>query len=218
MKPRGFCKLCTPRRKEKDIPFFSAWGGTYDDAWKNLPRLELTILKPGFTPSDLLLGQKGQKYKPLDPELIASFDFDKDGRIESVTIHGDALANEKKYRQISELVNTHRNWSDAQVVRALKETGAKCGPGDKDSFLASLPLKDLEEFLGKLTIKSADFQLRHDQPGGPIPELWWTVEAESRSTGGNTQIFTLTFEPFAEKLKSILSSLSKSRASSGPQL
>jgi hypothetical protein len=194
-----------PETRGKGYAVLFSVGGTYDRAWKNLPRLELAILETNSTPSiELLLGEKGRKYKPLDPELIASFGFDKDGRIESVTIHGDALANDKKDKQISELVNTHRNWSDAQVVRALKEAGAKYGPEDKDSFLASLPLKDLEEFLGKLTIKSAEFQLRHDQPGGPIPELWWTVEAESRSTGGKTQIFTLILEPFAGKLNHII--------------
>jgi hypothetical protein len=200
-----FVQTLYPETRGKGYAVLFSVGGTYDEAWKNLPRLELAILETNSTPSiDLLVGDTRRKYKPLNPELIASFYFDKDGRIESVTIQGNALVNDKKDKQISVLVKTHRNLSDAQVVRALKEAGAKYGPEDKDSFLASLPLKDLEEFLGKLTIKSAEFHLRHDQPGGPIPELRWSVEAESRSAGGKIQIFTLIFEPFAGKLNQIV--------------
>jgi hypothetical protein len=203
-----FVQTLYPETRAKGYAVLFAVGGTYEGAWKNIPRMELALLKTNSTPSiDLLLGETRGKYKPLDPELTASFDFDKDGRIEGVTIHGNTLANDKKCEQISLLVNTHRNWSDSQVVRALKEAGAKYGPEDKDGFLASLPLKDLEEFLGKLTIKSAEFQLRHDQPGGPIPELSWSVEAESRSTDGKVKILTLMFEPFAGKLNQIVGAL-----------
>jgi hypothetical protein len=140
-----FVQTLYPETKGKGYTVLFSVGGTYDTAWNYLPRLEVTVLETNFTPSvDLLLGEKGQKYEPLDPKLVAYFDFDKDSRIEGVTIGDNSTVNDIRNQKISQLVNTHRTWSDARVVRALKKAGAKYGPEDKESFLASLPLKDLE--------------------------------------------------------------------------
>ena len=199
-----FLQTLYPETKGKGYTVLFSVGGSYDPAWTHLPRLEVSLLETNYTPSaQLLMGEEARKYKPLDPKLIAYFDFDKDSRIEGVTVAGDSLVNDTRYTRISQLVNAHRNWSDGQVVRALKDAGAEYGPEDNENFLASLPQKDLESLLGGLTIQSVEFHLRHDQSGGPIAELWWIVEADAKSSEGKTQSFTLSFEPFAGKLRSL---------------
>jgi hypothetical protein len=45
-------------------------------------------------------------------------------------------------------VDAHPEWTDAQVVKALKIAGAKFGPDDHAAFLAALPLIALEPLTG----------------------------------------------------------------------
>jgi hypothetical protein len=196
-----FLQTLYPETKGKGYTVLFSVGGSYDPAWTYLPRLEVSLLETNYTPSaQLFIGKEARKYKPLNSKLIAYFDFDQDSHIEGVHIAGDSLVNDTRFTRISQLVNAHRNWSDGQVVRALKDAGVKYGPEDKESFLASLPQKDLESLLGRLTIQSVEFHLRHEQSGGPIAELWWIVEADAKSTDSKTQSFTLSFEPFDGKL------------------
>src|ERR1700682_531213 len=153
-----FLQALYPETKEKGFTVLYSVGGTYDPAWTYLPRLEVNLLETNYTPSvQLLMGKQGRKYGPLYPILTVYFYFDKNGGIEEVSIAGDSLANDVKNARVVQILEARRSWSVTQIVRALKEAGAKYGPEDKESFLASLPIKDLESFLGNLTVKSVDF-------------------------------------------------------------
>jgi hypothetical protein len=138
--------------------------------------------------------------KPIEIALRAQFDFDREGRILGVSIAGDSLANGRKNERIRDIVNAHRDWSDRQVVQALKKQGAKYGPDDRAAFLAALPLAKLEPFLGNLRVRSVEFSLRHDQPGGSFAELWWNVETEVTAPNGELSNCSLNLEPFEGKL------------------
>ena len=207
-----FLQALYPETKEKGYTVLYSVGGTYDPAWTYLPRLEVNLLETNYTPSaQLLMGKEARKYEPLYPILTVYFYFDKDGRIEEVSIAGNSLANDAKNTRVLQILESRRDWSVRQIIRVLKEAGARYGPEDKVRFLASLPIKELEPFLGNLTVKSVDFHSRHEESGSAVTTVdttsvtgvEWIVQIEASSADGKTQSYILGFEPFAGKLKSL---------------
>jgi hypothetical protein len=207
-----FLQALYPETKEKGYTVLYSVGGTYDPAWTHLPRLEVNLLETNYTPSvQLLMGKEGKKYEPLYPLLTAYFYFDKDGRIEEVSIAGDSLANDAKNTRTLQTLGAHHTWSVRQMTRVLKEAGTKYGPEDKESFLASLPITGLAPFLGNLTVKAVDFHLPYGESGSSVTtvdttfvtEMGWIVQIDAASADGKTQSYILDFEPFAGKLKSL---------------
>jgi hypothetical protein len=199
-----FLQALYPETKDKRYTVLFSVGGTYDVEWTRLPRLEVNLLETDFTPSvQLFMGKEGEKNKPLYPLLTAYFDFDTESRLEGVSISGESVVNDARNSRISQSVNAHRNWTDSQIARALKDAAAKYGPEDKSRFVAALPLQELTPFLGALTIKSVEFQMRHEQPGGAVPELYWVVEGVANPAEGRVHSYTLCFEPFDGKLISL---------------
>jgi len=96
-------------------------------------------------------------------------------------------------------VDEHPEWSDARVVEALKATGAKYGPDDREAFLRALPLKELEPFTGRLEVVSARFDVRlhRDEWEKPEAALTWAVDAKWHSADGRYDADRfMTFEPF----------------------
>src|SRR5437016_4235034 len=80
-----FLQTLYPETRGKGYTVLFSVGGSYDPSWTYLPRLEVNLLETNYTPSaQLLMGKEARKYQPLDPKLIAYFDFDKDSRIEGV--------------------------------------------------------------------------------------------------------------------------------------
>jgi hypothetical protein len=212
LEAQKFLQALYPETKEKGYSVLYSVGGTYDLEWSHLPRLEVNLLETNYTPSvQLLIGKEARKYEPLYPILTAYFYFDKDSRLERVVILGDSLANDSKNIRILEALGARRPRSVSRLTRLLKEADAKYGPEDKESFLKSLPIKDMEPFLGKLTVKAVDFHLAHDESGSSVTtvdtttaaEMEWVVQMDARSADGKSQSYILGFEPFAGKLKSL---------------
>jgi hypothetical protein len=201
---QSFLQALYPETQDKRYSVLFSVGGTYDVKWTRLPRLEVNILDTDFTPSvQLFMGKEGEKNNPLYPLITAYFDFDTESQLEGVSISGESLVNAARNSQISQSVNAHRNWTDSQIARALKDAAAKYGPEDKSKFIRALPLRELTPFLGPLTIKSVEFQMRHGQTGGALAELFWVVEGVASRTNGQLHNYMLCFEPFDGKLTSL---------------
>ena len=101
--------------------------------------------------------------------------------------------------KLAKQVEKHPEWPDGRVIQALKAAGAKFGPDDKAAFLRTLPLKDLEPFIGSLEVISAEFTVRLAPAQGERPktDLQWGVEAKCHSEDGRYEANCfLSFEPF----------------------
>ncbi len=128
----------------------------------------------------------------------------KDGQLLSVMIWGPFITDRRD--RLAKEVDTHPEWTDAQVVAALKAAGAKFGPNDRAAFLRALPLKALEPFIGRLRVVSARFGVRYE-PSGDEPataDLGWLVMTKWHSQDGRYEAeYRMNFEPFAGVLTRI---------------
>jgi hypothetical protein len=125
---------------------------------------------------------------------IASFRF-KNGELWGFTGHTlpDHLT------EVVELVNKHPQWSDAEVIGALKHAGAHYGPWNRQSFVALLRHQPLEHYLGPLKVEHVEFQTREETPlvNGLHPaDLYWHVDARAQNGRG----YVLLYEPFYGRL------------------
>src|SRR5580704_4801839 len=123
------------------------------------------------------------------------------GRIFRMLAFSD-LVHEKQLNAVRKLVETHPGWSEPQVIQALKAAGVRYGPQEKQEFLSSLHLDKAERFLGKLTIKTVDFNgfNADDTSSVASGSLEWVVRAKAQFPDGTTAEYGLTFEPFESKL------------------
>jgi len=96
-------------------------------------------------------------------------------------------------------VDENPEWSEARVLTALKDAGAKFGPDHKAEFLRALPIEELKPFVGKLEVVSVEFEVREQTETKAY--LTWIVRAKWHSPDGRTEAdCVLTFEPFEGKL------------------
>jgi hypothetical protein len=167
----------------------------------------------GEAPKGAILGYVGgytgarpENYQPgpIYPKqyLTCDFDFDGDGRLVSFDASGPAIGKPNDAQKFDGFISSHPEVSDLQATRALQEAGAKFGSWNKDKFMEHLPKKDLERFVGKLSITSAEFPLPEDHV---LPNGWplWTVIAEATGKSGTKLIYKMEFEPFKGDLTSL---------------
>jgi hypothetical protein len=122
----------------------------------------------------------------------------KNGQLKDLTNLGPFIQD--RLDRLKKEVNAHPEWSDAQVVAALKAAGAKSGPDDRPEFLRALPLKALEPVTGPLEVVSARFGVRFDPVAEDEPreaDLTWSVETRWHSQDGRYEgNYRLTFRTF----------------------
>jgi hypothetical protein len=177
------------------------FGGTYDANWTRVPPFDLQVWKvdPGHqvhvqnTPAP-------NHQQPEEPLLGAYFMFDPDGGIQSVHFVGASTTLDRKNRALQNLVQSHREWTSGQAFRALKSAGAKYGPDDIEEFRKAIPIAQLEEFLGKLSVRSVEFHGLAEKHVGWFVLLNWEVDVEAQRPGGLASTYALTFEPFDGRL------------------
>ncbi|MGA7909472.1 MAG: hypothetical protein WCA16_18845 [Candidatus Sulfotelmatobacter sp.] len=140
----------------------------------------------------------------LRPCVSAFFSFpnSSDDRIFKLAVSGP-FVNESKTEGVRQLIDSHPEWSDSQVIQALEEKQPQYGPGSKEALLETVPLRALEPFLGKVRVLSTEFELRsHAQLEEKLPsaELQWVIHVEGRMPGRKPLMYYLAVEPFGGKL------------------
>ena len=121
----------------------------------------------------------------------------KDGQLLSMLIFGPFITDRRD--RLAKEVDAHPEWTDTQVVAALKAAGAKFGPNDRAAFLRALPLKALEPFIGRLRVVSARFGVRYEPSGdeSATADLGWLVMTKWHSQDGRYEAeYRMNFEPF----------------------
>jgi hypothetical protein len=140
------------------------------------------------------------------PVLGAEFVFDwQTGSKELVIFAVGGPLVDASTSKFVEAMKKHPGWSDAQVITALNDAGARFGPDHKAAFLRALPIQELKPFVGELEVVSADFHLRmKDGEGKPSAvNPYWYVQARWHGPGREARC-ALMFEAFEGKLTSIL--------------
>jgi len=149
------------------------------------------------------------------PMLQAQMIFDWQSEAKDLTLMfaGGPLVDARRDKFSAE-VNKHPEWSEARILTALRDAGAKYGPDHKAEFLRALPLDALKPFVGQLELVSADFALpKHDSDGtGSETGAYWFVRTTWRGSDGLEDTCHLTFEAFDGKLTGIKRSFSNHKA------
>jgi hypothetical protein len=198
---QAFVRALYPETKDKGYVMNIAASTGFDRKWNSLSDLDVWV-----GPSDRRSGDTnppGHAYWKKPEILSALFQFrTSDQFIDEVNIQFVPL--ESKFEVLRSQVDAHQQWSDQQVIAAMKKAGAKFGPNDEDAFRKEVPIDALEPFIGRLQIESAEFFLRHKQDPRSLAELYWEVDGTSVLPNGQEAHWSLTFEPFAGKLQSLL--------------
>lgn len=109
----------------------------------------------------------------------------------------------KQMRDLSNAIEPHPDWSDAQELEQARKLGLRYGPEDKDTVLRVVPLKELRQFYGPLKIKSAQFFMNGGQKCAGCSFVYprWVVSL----SGGVTHGLSITIEPFFGRITDLSS-------------
>jgi len=135
--------------------------------------------------------------------LSTGFSFDDKNRLAGFTAEGPAIGDPHPRSEFVGLASAYPNMGDQEIGAALKRSGAKYGPGDKEQFVKALPLTKLEPFLGKLELASVNFvRLGEDRAErGSLP--CWMVEVLATREDGTKSKYKLTFDTFKGDLTTL---------------
>ncbi|MGD0697553.1 MAG: hypothetical protein ABSB82_22250 [Terriglobia bacterium] len=121
----------------------------------------------------------------------------------------DPVADARQER-FGELIGKHAEWSEAQVIQAMKKAGAKYGPEDKDQLLRALPLAELRPYVGDLHVERAEFVFNRPEGAKPSREemgavCFWRLTGTSHLASGAAKDYSLVVDAFDGRLSSIFS-------------
>lgn len=182
-----FLTLCTGQS------FANSWDHTY-----GITFAVNRFAKAVENPTD---GQSTGKAAPLVPselQLSGIVAFDENGDITHMEADRE-LVNESRNTDISQLIQSHPEWSESEAYAHLKQAGALYGPNDKAQFVKALRLEGYAKVFGRLRIKSVSFLGVSADRKNESVSMRWRVEATAEGLRGHPTYF-FNFEPFEGKL------------------
>ncbi len=208
---RQFLRALYPDLNDKHYVLTISTAINYDDPASPLENFELNI---GEGSTDLVIGYLGGYLGrkpppgftpgPIHPKqyLTARFGF-REGQLQGFRAEGPVVEPQQVRDALFQAIASRPDLTNREANAALKNAGARFGVEDREAFLKSLPTKNLEAFLGKLTIASADL-VGPNQNHEPSP-FWpdWTVVASVRRPNGAEVKMEMRFEPFDGHLKEL---------------
>jgi hypothetical protein len=142
---------------------------------------------------------------PVHPRqlLSAMFWFDVNGGLSSYGTVSPGVRELEEMNHFASLVLSHPEMSDAEVLAALKNAGAKYGPNDQDQFVKHVPIAALEPFLGKLQVLSVGYAPLFENRNNVAEWPKWTIRVKATRDDGADAIYELSFEQFRGELRSL---------------
>ncbi|MGB7285248.1 MAG: hypothetical protein WBE13_23525 [Candidatus Acidiferrum sp.] len=179
-----------------------------DASWREISGVYFTVFPdspPDYGVPRYMNGQLAPEVRP-DPNTILLDGrvwlppLKQGSRVQEVFVNEEA--NKQKLETLCKSVESHSDWSDAQVISALKQAGARFGPDDKAAFIRSLPFDKTERFLGHIRITSVEFRLSRPDPTNRfgLVSMFWSVRAVAQFSDGSSSDYIFAFEPFEGKL------------------
>lgn len=100
----------------------------------------------------------------------------------------------ERLRTLGRLIVDHRDWSDAEIVRAINAAGVRFGPDDRDAVERELKARTeaIGRVLGSATFGDLYFSARDDEPR-------WTFEIAIATPKGR-KAYRAGMDPFDGKL------------------
>jgi hypothetical protein len=178
---------------------------SFDVTLTRMRRLDMQI---GVAPPGTIFGIVGGYIGPNPPKdfkpgpayakqfLITNFIFNKSERISSFVAGGPEAERPEADQVEMNLRELSPEFTDAQADTELKKAGAMYVSTDKEKFLKSLPIAELEKLFGKLTVVSGEFKILRDGDPGPTGHAEWLVVIRAKQTGGTQLTYRMVFEPF----------------------
>lgn len=126
-------------------------------------------------------------------------------RVFQLTVSSEGV-HDRELASVRHSVESHPEWSSEQCIQALVAAGAHYGPHQKDEFVKAIRLDQAGRFLGKITIRSVEFNDISSVGGRVTPGTLfeWTVVADAEFSDGSHSTCFLTFEPFEGMLVSVM--------------
>lgn len=115
---------------------------------------------------------------------------------------GGPVVNEDRIKRITDEVDSHPEWSDADVLSALSKAGARFGPSAKKELLDQVPIKGLSVLMGDIDVESAEFKIRDASQMRehlPSASLVWVVKVSTRNNNRKLA-YQVMLEPFDGKV------------------
>ncbi|GEM_PF-6492759 len=184
----------------------------FDTKWTKLRSGQFEIWQQPFAWPSYMIVAGDERRAPKDferrPLMRGEFALDASGRLEEFTARDSFLANSGKNFDLHALVESHRDWNEAQGLRALREAAPRYGPGEQEAFMKAIPLKALERFFGSLTIQSIKFDTMIPASANTttpaVAFFQWHVAIRGQRSGESPVNYVLHFEPFEAKLVQIM--------------
>ena len=204
---REFLWTMYPQLRGHNYAFSTSAYSPFDVPVKSFRGFTVQI---GEAPPGRLVGYAGGGYlgpKPPNEEvepgpgyakqfLVTNFIFDKDERLSSFVAGGPEAERPEADQVARNLRELSPEWTDAQAVAELKKAGAIYTSTEKEKFLKTLPLGELEKLFGKITVVSADFKILRDIDLSTHEYFEWLVVVRARQTDGTQLKYKMIFEPF----------------------
>jgi hypothetical protein len=131
--------------------------------------------------------------------LTTQFVFDaRDRQVFSIMSFGSFVHSEKQ-QALTEQVDKHPDWSEAEMTRALSAAGAQFAPNRKEALLANIPFKKLEPLTGKIENQSIEFTFRINPEPPYVAVMDWSVRFRATKDGTRAE-YTMSIEPFDGKV------------------
>lgn len=172
--------------------------------WSAFPTVGLRLGPPGQRLMTDGLSGSALVAALWDFPLSGFVELFADGRLSQVLFYGTHV-HSRDGLAFAKLVGEHPAWTAAEITTALKQAGAQYGPEDREAFLRQLNPERFAPLLGTLSGIEAVFMMPEQYaPGSPtLSEPRWAVSAEARIGRGPRYCYTLGFEPFEGRLRSI---------------
>jgi len=159
---------------------------------------------------DISLAQldSGEPWQCPNPMLKAHLSFiywSKDKKLGDIFLTGPLPRGRQD--EFEHMMRSHTDWSEAQVIQALEEAGAKYGPDKKQQVIGALPLAELRPYMGELKVESARFDVTDPRDWKQSASLWggcvWLVPITATARSGNKTHYVFVVEPFGGRVISI---------------
>jgi hypothetical protein len=212
-----FAEVIFPELKGKELSVSLSHGnGGFVESASQIDDLQLRFDKPTWHPpgetnekSDAILTEAMEKtgiglpfyvyfsFIEMNPPIMPR-------RLACYPLKFTSDAGHEQMRKAQEAIEPHPEWSDAQEVEEARKLGLRYGPGSKDAVLRLIPLKELSQFYGPLTVKSAQFFMNGGQKcaGCSFVLPLWEVKVLAAH---DARWLSITVEPFFGRITNLSS-------------
>jgi hypothetical protein len=184
---------------------FHAIGGALD-------QVNIVSCKPGSgivfpnSPTQVLPPNCPGIFLPASSDFLSmTVSFGRKYPILGFDVNGSFV--ESRARDVAMEIVKQTDWTNEQRTQAVRKSGARFGPDNKNEFLRTLPVQAIIEFTGcELRTTSAEFIVgrQEGEAGHDYAIVQWRINGKRKGLGKlANQPCVARFEPFDGKLLSI---------------